>query len=78
MTQNKEHIDELIALSLSSAADERQMEELRLWISEADKNLRYFERMRSVWLAAASREALSRYDADEAFNLFLSRVRVAA
>lgn len=75
MTHDQEHIDELIALSLSSAANERQAEELRLWIDEADENLRYFERMRDIWLAAASKENLSRYDADEAFNLFLARIK---
>lgn len=74
MEEENKHIDELIANYLTEGLDKNALDELKTWIAASAENQQYFIRQREIWFSAVSREAVSVYDKDKAFENFRNRV----
>ena len=74
MEEENRHIDELIANYLTEGLDKNALDELKTWIAASAENQQYFIRQREIWFSAVSREAVSVYDKDKAFENFRNRV----
>lgn len=74
MEEEKIYIDELIADYLTGSLDEKGLAELKAWIAASAENEAYFIRQGEVWFSSVSREAVSIYDKDKAFETFRERI----
>ena len=63
-------IDLIIASYLAGDATKEELETLREWIIESEKNAKYFQQRRQVWYATDQR----RFNADKAFERFQRRI----
>ncbi len=74
MDEKREHIDELITDYLTGSLDSDALDELKTWISASPGNEEYFLRQREIWFSVVSRQAMSLYNKEKAFELFKGRM----
>lgn len=75
MEENRKHIDEQIADYLTGSLDSEALDALKTWVSASSENEEYFLRQREIWFSAVSRQAMTLYNKEKAFELFKSRTR---
>jgi len=74
MNELLDHIDDLIVCMLGNDLDDAGMEELRVWASASEDNMRYVQDKCELWFSATNVELLSRFDIEQAFAKFQQRV----
>lgn len=70
-------IDDLIAGYFAQELNNEQLAELQMWLKASDENKAYFLQTQEVWFSAISANHAVRFDAERAFQRFLtSTVRI--
>lgn len=64
---------EILVNHLTGVSSEIEEEKLATWLSEAEENRAFYERIKNMW--SAERKVLTKPDTEKALNLVLSRIR---
>lgn len=68
MTNDENHIDDLIGKVLAGEASSAEQEELDAWLAAGPENRTYFEQLREIFDKAAAREVTVQFDTDAAWQ----------
>lgn len=70
-------IDDLIAGYFAQELNDEQLAELQVWLKDSDENKAYFLQTQEVWFSAISANHAVRFDAERAYQRFLtSTIRI--
>lgn len=78
MSKEQEYIDDLIVTCLADHSNKRAWDELKQWMAASPENEQYFRHRQEIWFSALDgNESRLFDDANEAYALFLQRVKQA-
>lgn len=69
-----EHIEDLIISSLIGDIDEKGREELQQWVALSPENEKHLLDEQEIWFSYAEPSSLSKYNVENAYQLFLQRI----